>query len=99
MIDTLQSIRFKSGNIPTRDAIASLSYDGLYFRNSFYRDSFPVYIDMVNIAFHHGAMNVLELGAGLSTALWARYASRTGAKITPLTPISALCAPTSRGLI
>jgi len=44
----------------------------------------PVYLRMVNIAFHYGIRNVLELGAGLSTAIWARFASQTGTAITTI---------------
>jgi len=64
------------------EAIRALCYDGLRYRNDYYFQSFPIYQRLVNIAFHHGSQNILELGAGLSTALWARYANRTGAKIT-----------------
>jgi hypothetical protein len=37
---------------------------------------------MVQLALHHGCRDILELGAGLSTALWANYAERTKATIT-----------------
>ncbi len=66
----------------SEEAVRALCYDGLRYRNPYYFDSLPVYLRMVNLAFHYGSANILELGAGLSTALWARYASRTGAKIS-----------------
>jgi len=66
------------------EAIRNLCYPGLHYRNRYYFDSLPVYQRMVNLAFHHGSKNILELGAGLSTALWAKYASRTYAKITTI---------------
>jgi len=37
---------------------------------------------MVNLARHVGCRRILELGAGLSTGLWARYADQTGAEVT-----------------
>jgi len=36
-------------------------------------------IEMVNIAYHFGCKNIMEIGAGLSTAFWAAYARSTGA--------------------
>jgi hypothetical protein len=63
------------------EAIRALSYEGLRYRNDYYFHSFPVYQRLMNIAFHHGSQRILELGAGLSTALWARYAHRTGASV------------------
>jgi predicted O-methyltransferase YrrM len=42
----------------------------------------PAYERLANIAMHHGSRRILELGAGLSTAVWANFANRTGAKVT-----------------
>lgn len=64
------------------EASRQLSYGGLHYRNQYYHDSLPVYVKMVTVALHHGCRNVLELGAGLSTALWANYARQTQARIT-----------------
>ncbi|MFC1833543.1 hypothetical protein ACFL2Q_02260 [Thermodesulfobacteriota bacterium] len=47
-----------------------------------YEMSLPIYIQMVNIAFHAGCKRILEMGAGLSTGLWAGYARLTNAEIT-----------------
>jgi hypothetical protein len=65
----------------SEEAIRALCYDGLRYRDQQDVDSLPVYQRMVNIAFHYGITSVLGLGAGLSTALWARYAHRTGAAV------------------
>ncbi len=66
------------------EAVRALCYPGLRYRNEYYFNSLPVYQRLVNVAFHHGCRKVLELGAGLSTALWARYAMRTGARVTTI---------------
>src|SRR6476646_10118132 len=66
------------------EAIRALCYPDLRYRNEYYFNSFPVYQRLVNLAFHQGSERILELGAGLSTALWARYAHRTGAEITTI---------------
>jgi hypothetical protein len=68
----------------SEEAIRNLSYAGLHYRNEYYFNSLPVYERMVNIAFHHGSHKILELGAGLSTAMWAQYAHRTGAHVTTI---------------
>src|SRR4051812_12136456 len=68
----------------SEEAIREVCYGGLHYRNEYYFNSLPVYVRMVNLAFHYGSHNILELGAGLSTALWARYANRTGAQITTI---------------
>ena len=66
----------------SEEAVRALCYEGLRYRNQYYFDSMPVYLRMVNIAFHYGSRNILELGAGLSTALWARFANQSNAKVT-----------------
>ena len=43
--------------------------------------AFPSYTCMVDIAEQRGCKTVLEIGAGLSTAVWADFAKRTGAKV------------------
>ncbi len=64
------------------EATRQLSYGKLHYRNQYYYESLPVYMKMVQLALHQGCRNILELGAGLSTALWASYAERTKANIT-----------------
>ena len=64
------------------EAIRETCYQEVIYRNDLYRQSLPVYIEMVNLARHVGCRRVLELGAGLSTGLWARYADQTGAEVT-----------------
>jgi hypothetical protein len=64
------------------EATRQLSYGRLQYRNRYYYESLPVYLKMVQLAVHHGCQNILELGAGLSTALWANYAQRTKASVT-----------------
>jgi hypothetical protein len=72
--------------------ILSVCYQGLEYRMKDdsakerityrnYEDSLPVYIQMVNFAYHLGCKSVLELGAGLSTGVWARFAANTGARV------------------
>jgi predicted O-methyltransferase YrrM len=68
----------------SEEAVRALCYEGLRYRNQYYFDSMPVYLRMVNIAFHYGGRNILELGAGLSTALWARFANQSYAKVTTI---------------
>ncbi len=43
--------------------------------------AFPSYTCMVDFAEQSGCKSVLEIGAGLSTAVWASFAERTGAEI------------------
>ncbi|MFP4214774.1 MAG: hypothetical protein ACLFVH_02510 [Phycisphaerae bacterium] len=64
------------------EAIRATCYSGLTCCNDLYRQSLPVYVEMVNLARHAGCRRILELGAGLSTGLWARYADQTGAEVT-----------------
>jgi len=64
------------------DAIQSLVYGDLAYPSPNQKQVFPAYVKMVNLAFHYGCRNVLEIGAGLSTAVWAHYAETTGAKVT-----------------
>jgi hypothetical protein len=66
------------------EAIRALCYPDLHYRNEYYFNSLPVYQRLVNLALHHGSERILELGAGLSTALWSRYAHRTGAEVTTI---------------
>jgi hypothetical protein len=66
----------------SEETIRALAYGGLHYRNEYYFNSMPAYERLANIAMHHGSRRILELGAGLSTAVWANFASRTGAKVT-----------------
>ena len=66
----------------SEETIRQLCYAGLNYRNDYYFNSLPAYERLANIALHHGSERILELGAGLSTAVWAQFASRTGANIT-----------------
>jgi predicted O-methyltransferase YrrM len=63
------------------EAIQSLCYSDLKYPNTNQFLSFRSYVRMANFAYHSGCSNVLEIGAGLSTAVWARYARRTGARV------------------
>lgn len=76
---------------PTQ-SIRSLCYSGLRYRITEnteaqrvkydnYEASLPIYIHMINIAYHLGCRSILELGAGLSTGLFANYARVTGARV------------------
>lgn len=64
------------------EAIRATCYSGLTCCNGLYRQSLPVYVELVNLARHAGCRRILELGAGLSTGLWSRYADQTGAEVT-----------------
>jgi predicted O-methyltransferase YrrM len=87
-IDRVQRAQFTRrrflANAPrsAEEAARQLSYGKLHYRNQYYYESLPVYMKMVQLALHEGCRNILELGAGLSTALWANYAERTTATIT-----------------
>jgi predicted O-methyltransferase YrrM len=89
-IDLIQRAQFARRKFLTsvprnaEEATRQLSFGGLHYRNQYYYESLPVYLKMVNLALHHGCRNILELGAGLSTALWANYATRTNATITTI---------------
>lgn len=43
--------------------------------------AFPSYTCMIDFAEQWGCKKVLEIGAGLSTAVWASFAERTGAEV------------------
>ena len=61
--------------------IQSLCYSDLNYTSTNRFVGFRSYVSMVNIAYHLGCTNVLEIGAGLSTAVWAHFAQRTGAQV------------------
>jgi predicted O-methyltransferase YrrM len=44
-------------------------------------DDFRTYLLLRNFAHYYGCGSVLEIGAGLSTAVWAEYAALTGAEV------------------
>ncbi len=46
--------------------------------------AFPSYTCMVDFAEQRGCKTILEIGAGLSTAVWANFAKRTGADVCTL---------------
>jgi predicted O-methyltransferase YrrM len=63
------------------EAIQSLCYSDVNYPSKKQSIIFHSYIRMANIAYHLGCKNILEIGTGLSTAVWARFAQRTGAKV------------------
>lgn len=46
--------------------------------------AFPSYACMSDFAEQHGCKRILEIGAGLSTAVWASFAARNGASISSI---------------
>jgi predicted O-methyltransferase YrrM len=48
------------------------------------KSNFKTYLSLPEVAHSHGCEHVLEIGAGLSTGIWAQYAKRTGAKVTSI---------------
>lgn len=78
----------KRAMLPLRDCtdesqgIRRLSYADLTYTSEKQRRAFLSYVKMVNIAWHHGCTRILELGAGLSTAVWSQLAARTRARVT-----------------
>jgi len=63
------------------EAIQSLCYNNLNYPSKKQADIFKSYISMANIAYHFSCRNILEIGAGLSTVVWANFARATGAKV------------------
>ncbi|MEF3695744.1 hypothetical protein [Desulfolutivibrio sp.] len=55
---------------------------GIDFPNDFYRDSFPGFVRMADMARRHGCRDILELGAGVTTLLFAELARDSGARVT-----------------
>lgn len=62
-------------------ALQNSFFGDLTYLNQNYFRSFSTYLGIIQFAFYAGCMNVLELGAGLSTLLFASYAKMTGAKV------------------
>lgn len=63
------------------EAIRVLKYRDLVFQNEFYWEAFRQFIQLVSFAWHIDAKNILELGAGVSTVLFAEYAQRNDASV------------------
>ena len=61
------------------EAIRTLKYRDLLFQNEFYWEAFRHFLQLVTLAWHTRSEKMLELGAGVSTVLFADYAERTGA--------------------
>jgi predicted O-methyltransferase YrrM len=56
-------------------------YADLNYPNKKQYLAFPSYTCMVDFAERQGCKNILEIGAGLSTAVWADFAKRSGANV------------------
>ena len=63
------------------EAIERFCYSGLSYINITHRIGFHSCVKMVNFAYHFGCRNILEIGAGVSSALWSRFGEATGASI------------------
>lgn len=63
------------------EAIERFCYSGLSYINMTHRIGFHSCIKMANYAYHFGCRNILEIGAGVSSALWSRFGEATGASI------------------
>lgn len=59
-------------------------YGDLNYPNGKQYLAFPSYTCMSSFAERNSCMNILEIGAGLSTAVWANLAAQTGARIRTL---------------
>ena len=59
-------------------------YGGLQYINQLHKDSFPSFVRLCNFAFNMDCLNILEIGAGVSTAVWAFYSKKTGASVTTI---------------
>jgi hypothetical protein len=62
-------------------AIQTQTFADLNYPNKKQYAVFPSYVCMAGLAEQWGCKNVLEIGAGSSTAVWARFAQRTGANV------------------
>jgi len=62
-------------------AMQARHYADLNYPNKKQFLAFPSYTCMVDFAEQRGCKRVLEIGAGLSTAVWASFAQRTGAEV------------------
>lgn len=65
-------------------AMQTRHYADLNYPNKKQFLAFPSYTCMVDFAEQRGCKAVLEIGAGLSTAVWASLAQRTGAEVCTL---------------
>lgn len=63
------------------EAIERFCYSGLSYINMTHRTGFHSCIKMASYAYHFGCRNILEIGAGVSSALWSRFGEATGASI------------------
>lgn len=59
------------------ETIQAVQYGDLTFPNEFYWTAFRQFLHLVTLAWYTRATNILELGAGISTVLFADYAERT----------------------
>ncbi len=73
--------RFPGMNHPG-NAIRNYFFSDLNYQNEFNYNAFSTYSTMVNIAFHAECEDILEIGAGISTVLWAEYGKKVNARIT-----------------
>ncbi len=62
-------------------AMQAQHYADLNYPNKKQFLAFPSYTCMVDFAEQRGCRKVLEIGAGLSTAVWASFAKRSGAEV------------------
>lgn len=62
-------------------AIQAKDYSDLNYPNKKQFVAFPSYTCLSNFAEDRGCNRILEIGAGLSTAVWADFSRRTGAKV------------------
>ncbi|GMR17147.1 MAG: hypothetical protein BMS9Abin32_206 [Gammaproteobacteria bacterium] len=85
-----QSTKSQSGFVAGFGAAAAMQdakakqaqfYPDLNYPNKKQFVVFPAYTCLVNFAQRQGCKRILEIGAGLSTAVWADYAGRTGAAV------------------
>jgi predicted O-methyltransferase YrrM len=77
-----KNINKPATNIPPEYyAIQDTFYPKLSYLNSNYAASLSTYICMIQFALHAHCQRILEIGAGLSTIIFAKYAQVSGAEI------------------
>ncbi|MBD3392528.1 MAG: hypothetical protein GF418_10625, partial [Chitinivibrionales bacterium] len=64
------------------EALRGLWFGDLKYINETHYKSFPSFLNLAGLAYHAGCREILEIGSGVSTAVWSNYVVRTGAEVT-----------------
>lgn len=73
--------RNTSASPTVEDALHKSMFGDLKMGNN-QKGNFQTYLKLCNFAYHFGCESVLEIGAGYSTAIWAKYVDNTDAEVT-----------------